>query len=63
MTDAPLSSEFEVGAFSLLSDIERRGSLDGVPVLAGKRILGLLLEALLALRQSLVPERQEVLAH
>lgn len=30
--------------------------LDAVPVLAGEGVLGLLLEALLALRQSLVPE-------
>ena len=29
--------------------------LDGIPVLAGKGVLGSLLEALLALRQSLVP--------
>lgn len=47
---------------SLLSDVERRGCLHRVPVLAGERILGSLLKALLALRQSLVPIVGMVLA-
>lgn len=34
-----------------------RSCLDGIPVLAGERVDGLLLDALLALRQSLVPAR------
>lgn len=36
--------------------------LDGVPVLAGEGVLCLLLEALLALRQSLVPVQNCLLA-
>lgn len=38
---------FDMGVFSYL---------DGVPVLAGERVDGLLLETLLALGQSLVPK-------
>lgn len=44
----------EVGQH-ILSDVERRGGLEGVPVLAGEGVHGSLLEALLALGQSLVP--------
>ena len=40
------------------SNPEFPAHLNSVPVLAGKGILGLLLETLLALRQSLVPTNQ-----
>lgn len=50
-----LIAEFVSSLFCEIIDLGYLAHLDSVPVLAGKGVLGLLLEALLTLRQSLVP--------